>query len=337
MEYDDIVELFLDIYINSIKKEIEVPSINFIFGEDSFSLFKRIMNRPLALIHQKEYEEITGAPDKKCLSIRVNDYDLFFKLLTSIVNETTKLSEECDKRISIMPLLRRIWLRMGINDVENVEQFLHKQLEFYADRTFDLDKDELVTNYKNCNVYRRTTINETWDESTRSMEFLMVSMDGMYELPRVLYDIDKDGNCYIFGVQNSNRYKSKSKKIERIIYKLNDGIQNPNVHPNKVLSLLLFIEQLESKGISRIIVPSMQVLSYRYHELLSEEAASCKEADTSFYERFYDKQDLISRLKTEDLIYLMYRITEHNPNIEIINEVSLQGDCLIMENKRIKT
>ena len=52
-----------------------------------------------------------------------------------------------------------------------------------------------------------------------------------------------------------------------------------------------------------------------------------------WYNRVYNKEDLISYLKTEELFNLMYRITMYNPNIEIMNEVIIQGDCLKMRIK----
>ena len=336
MEYEEIVEFFLDIYIKEIKKENEVPNINFIFEDEAFILFRRLMEKPLSLINQKDLEYLISCSNDNCLSIKVHDYHLFFNLLTCIVNELINLSRQVNEFISYFTLLRRIWLRMGINDVENIELFLDKQLQFLRNRTFNVQEPTLIKKCDEYDVYMKTSINETWDESTRSMSFILSNEDGDYLLPRILYDIDSLGTCYIYGVQSLNKSKNKNKKIEKKLYKLNDGIENPDVHPSKVMALLLFIEQLEEKGITKIVIPSMQVLSYQYHELLSKEAKRYRGNDPEFYERFYNKQDLISRLKTEDLINLMYRITEHKPNLEIINEVNLQGDCLIIRNNKIK-
>ena len=36
-----------------------------------------------------------------------------------------------------MRIMRYIWLRMGIEDINNVEDFLKKQLDFYKDITLD--------------------------------------------------------------------------------------------------------------------------------------------------------------------------------------------------------
>jgi hypothetical protein len=178
------------------------------------------------------------------------------------------------------------------------------------------------------------------------MVFTLKNDEEEYELPHVLYDINDKGICYIYAVQSSK--KTKNKHIERKIYSLNKGIKNPNVHPSKVYSLLLFIEQLKSKNIKKIIVPGMQVFSYHYHELLNIETKRNLEEIKeilnmypdddyaknryrymqNWYDHVYQKQDLISYLKTEELIYLIYRIIEHDPSIELLNEINIQDDSL---------
>ena len=112
--------------------------------------------------------------------------------------------------------------------------------------------------------------------------------------------------------------------------------------------MLFFINELKKKNISNIIVPSMQVLNYHYHELLGKEAKknldkSLKELEEhpnerrymdeylifkDWYDRVYQKQDKISYLKTEELFNLMYRLLEHDHSIEITNDINIQGDSL---------
>ena len=53
----------------------------------------------------------------------------------------------------------------------------------------------------------------------------------------------------------------------------------------------------------------------------------------NMYNNMYEKQDKISYLKTEELINLIYRLTEHNPNIEILNDINIQGDYLDIKIK----
>ena len=191
----------------------------------------------------------------------------------------------------------------------------------------------------------------TKDKMLRSMIFTISGVNDYHELPRILYDIDDNNVCYIYAIQDSKG--KRSKRIERELYKINKNIENPNIHPNKIYAMIFFINELKQKGISRIVVPSMQVLSYDYHEILKETAKrdlDKAEKDISMYPddgnvianyEFAKKWashcndvDKISYLKTEELISLIYRLLEHDSNIEVVNDVNIQGDYLEAKIKR---
>lgn len=365
IEFRELIELFLNTSIHEIKSEYETPNLNFKFGKDGIELFRDIVANPFikddAWTPNAEEKDITflcSHSEDDAPTIFINDSVTFFKCLTDIINEYIELyyqyNEKKSARGLAMQILRRIWLRMGIEDMSNVNEFLKKQLEFIRNRTFDkhtTDKIGLLGKYE---VWMKVDINRTWDETTRSMIFTLYGDESEYELPHVLFDIDDNQTCYIYGVQSSKRAKDKA--IERKLYVINKNIDNPNVHPSKVYALLFFIQQLKKNGITKIKIPSMQVLSYRYHELLSEQAENYLEQMqkriTAFpnnrivqrkynqakqwYDRVHYKQDIISYLKTEELINLIYRILEHDTSIQILNDLNIQGDYLdirIKENR----
>ena len=358
VQFREMVELFLNTSIYDLKSEEEVPKINIQFDSDGLELFRSLVEKPFKSerywTDDAKQEDINYLVehwnDKDCLTICVSDSVRFFQLLTNILNSLLKLYDfygiPSSPRVLATNLMRRIWLRMGITDVENVELFLEKQLEFINNMTFDQKEKEVVSSYCDCDVKMHTFLNRTFDETTRSMVFTIEDGKEVYELPHILYDIDDNNTCYIYGVQNKS--KNNSKSIGKKLYKLNKGIENQNVHPGKVCAMMLFIEQLKKKGITRIIVPGIQVLSYSYHELLSKQVANdllliserlaeCPHSINvrkrydyikEWYDRLYEKQDYISYLKTEELYNLIYRMTEQDPKIEITNEVGIQGDSI---------
>ncbi len=356
--FKEIVELFVNSTIYDLKYERETPNINFKFGTDGFVLFKSVKKSPFVMqgastpdISDKDIKFIANNNDDiNAPTIFINDSVLFFESLTSISNALIKLYGEYDEyrnaRELSLKMMRRIWLRMGIEDFSDVNSFLRKQLEFVKNRTLDTHNENIFTRFYGYHVSMKTIANRTWDESTRSMIFRIYDDNSSYELPHIMYDIDDDNVCYIYAIQNGKRVE-KDKKIERKLYKLNNGIENPNVHPNKVFSMMLFIKLLKEKGIKRIRIPSLQVLSYKYHELLSKKAKDDLEnryeklqmypddkycikyylEAKEWYDRVANKEDYISYLKTEELMNLMYRILGHD-EIEEFNEVGLQGDYL---------
>ena len=356
IEFKEIIELFLIRTVKEIKSDNVVPNINFKFNEDGIKLFEEVSNNPFKEqdywspdINQDDIEFLKNSMDD-VLTIEVNDAYKFFNYLKDIVNESIKLYHEYNEkkfaRNYAMYLLKHIWLRMGIEDFSNVNNFLDKQLQFVKNRKLDTKEKEYVTD----NVIKQTIVNNVYDETTRSMVFTINEDDKTYELPHILYDIDDSNICYIYAVQSSKG--NKDKKIERKLYKLNKGIINPNIHPSKVYSIILFINELKKNDITKIRVPSMQVLSYDYHEILSRQVYdNLKNIETkikdknnditkeeyeyvlNMYNNMYEKQDKISYLKTEELINLIYRLTEHDPNIEILNDINIQGDYLDIKIK----
>lgn len=357
IEFKEIIELFLHTCFRQIKDEVETPNINFSFLDDVIPLFKEVKLNPFVKegcwtpdIEDRDIEFYKKRNHDDVITIYINDSIKFFEYLKDITNAFIELNEYYGvrklPRETAMDILRRIWLRMGIDDILNVERFLDRQLQFIKNRTFDTHSFQKVDRLNEYDIYMKPYVNKTWDETSRSIYFSTISGNSIYHFPRILYDIDDNNVCYIYGVQDITLQHDK--RLERVLYKLNKGIENPNVHPSKVYSLLLFINELKKKNISRIVVPSIQILSYHYHELISQKSEEdlsnaimhldeCPnntffkeqyELAKMWYDNTYEKQDKISFLKTEELFNLMYRITIHDSSIEITNEVNIEGDSL---------
>lgn len=376
IDFKELIELFILRILPSIKSEKEIPNINFIFDNNSIELFNYVMKHPFRKkdvwtedITSKDLEitkEINNM-NPNSNTIIIDDGVSFFDYLTSIVNEHLKLFKEYEytlmTRSTTMSLLTRIWLRMDDNDFNDVISFLRKELDFYKDRTLDKYRTETyISSYEGIDSYAECNINESWDETTRSMNFRLENSGESHTISRVLYDIRSENGikvCYIYGVQN-NLFNITNKRIERKLYKLNKGINNPKVHPNQLYSLILFLEILKKEGITTIKVPKNQTLSYGYHKILSNnEKSNFKakwpvkkvrkiyssddedsinkrheyELDKEWFKHIVGKEDTIERLKTDKLFELLRRLCLYDPSFEFVG-ISPNNDEILVYKLR---
>lgn len=165
-------------------------------------------------------------------TIIVHDHNLFFKYLTDITNDFITLHKkyhiDFSARAKLICILRRIWLRMGPDDFNQVELFLRNQLNFLKDNILDKYKEETtIGSYCGYNIKAQVKLNDTWSETTRCMQVKIYDdANNYHSLPNIYYDILNENNqniCYIYAIQN-DRKRKKIKKIERLLYKLNKGV-----------------------------------------------------------------------------------------------------------------
>ena len=328
---NEIMKLFNEV-LPIINSEIEVPSFNIVFN-DIDSTFNNLSRN------------IIDDNNKK--TIYVYDTKIFFEYLTQIINSLIELREnhfEEDNPYTLsISVLKRIWMRMDNNDFNNVISFLHKQLDFIKDETFNnYISPKSIDLFNDYEVYAYNKMNRTWDETDSSMSFYIKGAPN-HDLSDIFYGIRCENNekvCYIYAIQNKG--KSINKKIQRELYHLNKGVTNPNVHPNQVYTLILFINMCIKNNITKIKIPKIQVLNHRYHEILS---SKCKkdfenkwnyntiletfenpikkrqyEYDKKLYSHFVNSENKIDYLKRDKLFSLIERMKYYFDNIEFIDE-----------------
>ena len=144
---EDIISTFFETSIYDIKNEVETPNLNF-----KFNSFEEIVN----YIQKYDLDFFINHLNDPCLTINIRNSIDFFNYLMQIINEQIKLfgeySESVDIESTTKYLLRRIWLRLGINDIENIDNFLNKQLQFLKDRTFDTIEPTKISMFHNYDV-----------------------------------------------------------------------------------------------------------------------------------------------------------------------------------------
>lgn len=380
LDFKEAVSLFLDRTMSDFQTEEEIPAINVIFHEAAFKLFDYVQKHPF----KKEGWYVPSIEDRAILrakkenqskpnipTIIVKNPVKFFELLTEITNlwidQKDKYWGGTSPRATFIRDIKRLFLRMSPSDLTNIEKFLELQLSFLKSNTLDeyIKKNVEIGEFAGYKLFTSKEENATWCETNDKMTFYLKSKEGIFHtLPSIYFATTKENDkiiCYIYAIQNE-RQRHIDKKAQRKLYKLNEGIENPDVNPACVLVLKTFIELLQKQGITNIRVPALQVLSYRYHEILSEKTKrefreeyskeKLAEIETlpenirkrklidyewqkTWYSHVVDKQDFISSAKTEGLFRVFYRVLEQFDNIEILNTPFIEDENLNITIKEL--
>ena len=207
--------------------------------------------------------EINEKHNDNC--IRINNYDDFFEIMTLIFDECKKRKKTGNE------FIRSIWLRMGVEDLNNVELFLKKQLEFLKN-----DKCMYYDYYRDNNksISCVGSENPEFFETNSYARFIVTDENyKKYRLPVVHYAISKENSnpiCYIYGIQNSHIKNESNEDIDEFLRPIKKNLRNKYVSKDFVLALGMFLDMIYEKGIYEVRVPLLQVFNYDYHENLSE-------------------------------------------------------------------
>lgn len=373
LDFKEAVTLFLDRTMSDLKNESEIPALNIVFPDSAFKLFEYIKEHPyekedsyVPPLYDKDIEKVkiehNSSPNLP--TIEIHNPILFFELLTRITNAWCDFKNKYwgtySPRALFIQNIKRLFLRMSPNDMLNIEQFLQRELSFVQDNTFDeyVKVNEIIGTFEGYKLHASKEEAPSWCETSTKMTFYLKGDNNEFHtLPSIYYGITEEYGeqvCYIYAIQNE-RHRAENKRIARSLYKLNKGIENPNVNPASVLVLETFINMLKEKGITNIKVPCLQALSYRYHELLSEKTKRDFEEDYSpekleyinnlnsydrerqleeyewqliWYSHVVDKQDFISQTKTEGLFRIFDRVEEQFGSISILNTPFIEDENL---------
>lgn len=341
IEFKELIELFVLDTIPSIQEEEETPKFNIIFEPKAFLLFDYVKENPFKLdghwtpnIRNRYIKklQLLENQDSTLPTLYVKDSYLFFNLLVEIVNESLSLNYKYGLKLSereyCILVLRRIWLRMGPNDFNNVESFLKRELEFLKNYWLDIDyrkNYEKIDNFNENIVIKSSMVGATWDETFHEMSYSIVLPDRtLHELSRVRYGLIEEDNekvCYIYAIQNEKN-PHINKKIQRELYKFCNKNGDLGVHPNQIYTMYLFLKELEKIGVTKIKVPIMQVLNYPYHEIMYSDGKK-------IHEKAIKYSEYISYLKTEKLYKTMEAMTNFFDDFYLTNDLDTASDTLI--------
>lgn len=303
----------------------------------------------------KEYHQ--GKDD---IYIKVHDSNKFFSLLEKLIYYNSLKKER--KLRDFNDYIRSIWLRMSPSDIDNVEGFLEKQLKFLKNDSLLPEYKEITRLNDRDVVAFRVKQNDDWFETNQNITFSIrrdtgsIIEDQDYDFPAIHYGFAKEDGikkCYIYGIQLLN--KNQDEEIREDLQPIRKTLRNKYVSPDFIISLSLFLDYLYDQDIKDIEIPTLQVFNYPYHEHLSSNIKNSydgySEEDKtrieksiedgeynnalldyihtkSMVSRFVDKQDDISRNKTERFIEIFQELMRINPSIELLSTPFMEGENL---------
>ena len=353
----ELIEVFIKVIYPNLISGVVIPKLKFIFNSDIYEILDDVKNNPFIMNgawtpnitdDDIEYIRKNNKLDNEDYVVYVSDAKLFFEKLVSLINAFELYKKKhghknIGRYLMVNYLKDALWLKMLPTDFLDIYSFLDREKSFLEDDTFDMydvvvngySYDNIIDTYMDNIIDAKKSENTLWFETINNISFDLINREKqlIYHLPSIHYGIDGD-KCFIYAVQNMTKQES-DKKLERSLYKLNKGIDNPVNHPSFVLALKTFINMLKSEGIYNIEVPLLEVMNYDYHAMIGKrtkemferqwrditDLEECEkeqyEIDKELYEKFVDKEDFISKNKIEGLVNLFYRIEEQFGGIEI--------------------
>ena len=368
---EQLIKYFLDETIpNEIMTSFNMPFIKFVFPDDALDLMEKYNKETTKLLRKNKHNYEIGRKKKEDVFIVVDDYQQFFSLLNEIV--LTYGQREYKGFINSRELMGSIWLRMSPSDVNDVNDFLKRQLSFLKNDNILPYYQKRFSDYEDLEIIYQNESNERLFETNNNITFSFVrdvdsDLDGIpfpiryyYDLPAIHYALRREDDtnvCYIYGIQNLDSRKDEI--IKQKIKSLRKKYQNKYVSPDFVISLKLFIDLLSKKKLYTIKVPLLQLFNYPFHQRLSDDIKNSYSAyenkdelekmhesgndtdmvldylhDKETMGRFADKEDTISYNKTERFVNTFLVLSEMFDNIEFLNEPFIEGDYLIIKIKQ---
>ena len=162
--------------------------------------------------------------------------------------------------------------------------------------------------------------------------------------------------CYIYAIQDNSIARDRKSFFEdiksaevsnQLLMDTKKELRNKYVNYRFILALKFFVEILRENNICDVKVPLLQIFNYDSHvedskyykqimKNIEEDETFDKESynyewNKKLYDRYVDKEDLISKNKTERLVGTFMTLEEKFGDIEILSEPFIQDENLIVK------
>lgn len=289
------------------------------------------------IIHDDEVEE-TNYNEKNMSTLVIKNKHVFFNLLEEYLITELNKNRRCiafsddDEKNHVKFLITYLMVNASTEDFINPIQYIKRNIDFLNDNTFDYLNEGVYLNlgelFKDSKLKIKNSEQSVMMETPKKLEISIIkendSCNFEYKLPTISYGISTNNSgekeCYIYSLLNPKDKKELSeeehifsKKIWRLLYKINSGIEDGDesitdiskVSPSAVLSLVVFLSLLKEKDIST--VKAVPYLPIRY---LSRDIVA-KENDGDLKEQLLDRNQKIQENVTDKFIRTFLRAAHH--------------------------
>lgn len=300
-------------------------------------------------------------------------------LSTLVIKDLDKLIEKLEEYITLELILERktlkiysgkeedrikwlisnLFANMTTEDFLNPIAFIDKYMSFLKDKTFDYLDEGITVNLprvKDSELEIKREQNNTSMETPNRIT-LTLKRKGeeltTFKLPSIYYAVREENNkkvCYIYSVMNKDNKKLNEselkfqKQINRLLYKLNDGVVDSeeyyeykealkrkeekeaqgeevteeiyypegnisDITNSFLFSLNIFMSLLQKEGIETVKVVTYLPVRYNSRAIAAEKSPKKKE--------FQERNDMIQTNATNKLIRTFRRLAHQNDALEI--------------------
>lgn len=267
--------------------------------------------------------------------LKITDQDTFIELLKKYIT----LLNVNDNPQWIKMKIAYLFANATYSDFQNPIDYLKRRINFLIDKTLENETLYDMETLYGCDIV--TEITDYVHETPYCFKSYIKKDEEKYELPTISYGIS-DGTCYIYAVQNYNKEIETSfeKKIKRRLYHLNEGVDKEDeislISPAALLSLTLFLNQLQVKGISDIkVIPYLPIRYQAKAEAIELRTKFIAKRDSlrppEIYElrhKLEEEQIKLQDNLTQKLIRNFYRLEYHFENVRITAEPWIHDETL---------
>ena len=303
--------------------------------------------------------EVVYKNERNLSELIIKDEENFLKTLEDYVNLELAYKRKVPsfimnkERNTIKWIMAYLFVNATTEDFINPVSYIKRRMAFLNDATFSYLNEpvslEIGNHFLNSSIKIKNSIHSIAMETPYRIDISLVnsinSKEVSYPLATVTYGIcDENGEkvCYVYSLMKPKSKVSTEeesyydKKVARMLYKLNDGIEKyevseyfdykegnskyypegniTDVTPSFILSLSVFLSLLQREGIHHLKAIPYLPVRYLSRDIIASEV---KEEDTRYQLKL--RNDKIQENVTNKFIRTFRRIAFHTPDVEVLS------------------